>query len=87
MFHIRVTYCNLKTQQHEKSNSWGKYIANFPTNLPPPALLLQTLCPVLRQMVYPKSLYSHQDDGPQPILDPVFICWGLKPRFILAVVC
>lgn len=72
MFHIRVTYYSLKTQQREKSNSWGKCIFNFPTNLPPPALLFQIICLVLRQMVYSKSLYSHKDDGPQPILAPVF---------------
>ena len=70
--HVQVTYSNLKTQQHEKSNSWGKCIFNFPINLPPPALLLQIICPVVKQMVYSKSLYSHKDDGPQPMLALVF---------------
>lgn len=88
---VFVTYCSFKTQQHEKLNSWGKCIFNFPTNLPPPALLLQMICPVVRQMVYSKSLYSNKDDGPQPILASVFqiqflFAGFLKPRLTYTVV-
>lgn len=70
IFELHTVTSELNSVKNQTAGE--KCIFNFPTNLPPPALLLQIICPVLRQMLCSQSLYSHKDDGPQPVLAPAF---------------